>query len=269
MKTYARIRKIENPTIFKDLINMTFSAEYPGDFQVIKEWKDFGLDGYIKSTQTAYAVYCPLYPERREQSQYKKKILSDLTKLNKAIKEGKISFPIKRWIFVTPEELSTEIIDDINKNAKKFGLDGSGLGAQGIAPIFMKHTEIHPDFPEIASGGLGDDKVPSLSIRLVNNKGYTNLEVFNNGTEDIEDIEVAISADKITWRDCKNFFLYEFDNPVMASPHTCVNLKKGERQYMINAPATGGFTYKISGVGVESKKTYTDEAFIPVKDKVN
>jgi len=262
MHIYARIRSIEEQENFKRLVNTLLGAEYPGDFEATKDWHDFGIDGRLKSTGTIYAVYCPKYPERKEQSQYKTKIESDIKKLVAAVKNNNVTFDIKKWCFVTPDDLSVETIEYIDRLAKENGWESHTLTAQTLAPLFMKHNLIHVDFPDLMAG-LYYDKVPSVYVKFIDNKGYQNLEIFNNGTEDIQDLTVETSEDGTAWQNRVDHFLFEFDNPMQGYTHSCHTLKKSERQFVSNVPTVGGFYYRVSGLGVESRKTFNQEGRVP------
>jgi len=257
MNVYARIRKIENQQEFKRLFNTLLGAEYGHDFQSVKEWHDLGVDGYNKKTFTVYAVYCPTYPERREQSQYTEKIKSDMDKIKRNLDSKKLKLKIKEWVFVTPDDLSIEVINFIAAKAKEYDWESGTLTAQVMTPIFLKHNSIHIDFPDITAG-IQLDKIPSIDIRLAENRSYTMLELFNDGTEDIKNIEVSIDKE----RRVTDHFLYEHDDPMRGHGHSLYNLRKGERQYCNRVPTSGGFNYVVSGVGVESGKTLVKEGQI-------
>lgn len=255
MNIYARIRKIESPDLFKRFFNTLMGAEFAHDFEAIKEWHDYGIDGYLRSKKIVYAVYCPEYPERREQKQYFNKIKRDIEKLLEARKDKKISIEIKEWCFVTPDDISVDILNFIKEKTNENEWEGGTYSAYTLAPLFMKHDSIHVDFPEITAG-LHYDKIPNLYISPVYNKRYIQLEIFNNGTEDIEKLEFKISGDKKEWQSKNHDFLYEGEKPITSYPHTCVTLKKGERQYIRNIPQNEYFYYQVSGIGVESQKTF-------------
>jgi len=261
MNIYARIRIVEDSAEFKRLVDTILGAEFGKEYQSIKEWHDFGIDGYHRTEHAVYAFYCPRYPERRELKQYRSKINSDLEKLQAALKSNKITLPVREWIFVTPDDLPVEIVDFIHQEVAQTGWKSGALTAQVLAALFMKHKEIQIDFPSIMAG-LQLDKIPSVDVRLAENRSYKMLELFNDGTEDIKSIEVAISDDGQAWRTMTNNFLFEYDDPMRGYGHSLYNLKKGERQYCNRVPGQGGFHFKISGVGVESGKTIVKEGFI-------
>lgn len=264
MNIYARIRRIENQDEFKRLFNTLTALEYPSDFEPTKDWADFGVDGYVKSKNRVYAVYCPKYSERKTLKQYKDKIRSDFGKIISNLDSKKINFIVKEWVFVTPDDLTIEIQDFIKNLTEDKEMKWGTLTAQTLAPLFMKHKAIHIDFPEITAG-LQYDKVPNFYIKFVQNRGYDMLEVFNNGTEAIQDLEISIMYNDKEWILKNDNFLYDFDDPFSARPHTSYTLKKGERQYLNNVPTGGNFYYKVSGNGIESGKTVVQEGLIESK----
>lgn len=266
MNIYARIRKIEDDKLFKRFFNTLLGAEYKEKFQTIKEWKDCGVDGYLKDEKRVYAVYCPTFPERTSQKKYKTKISSDIKKLKKAVVDSKISLGVESWVFVTPDDLSTEIIDHIHKETRKCGWNGSSLTSYVLAALFMKHKKIRIDFPEIASA-LESDKLPSIDAKMVKNKSYKMVEIFNDGTEDIKELKFEINRGGEVWQVCNDNFFYETDNPVTGRTHTCVTIKKGERQLLESVPIYGNFHIRVTGIGVESQKTFNKEFFIPPTGK--
>lgn len=261
MNIYARIRKIEDTDLFKRFFDTLMSSVHKNDFEPTKEGPDFGIDGYLKSKKIAYQVYCPKYPERRSQQQYKTKILNDINKLKKALDEKKVTLGVEEWCFVTPDDLSVEIKDYIKQQTETMGWRWSTLTAQNLAPYFMDQGKIHKDFPEITAG-MQYDRIPSVYAKFINNKGYPALEIFNNGTEAIQDLEVETSQDQKDWQSRNAHFLFDFDNPREGYMHTCFTLKMGERQYISNVPRLGKFHYKITGVGTESGKTFYIEGFV-------
>lgn len=263
MNIYARIRKIEDSKEFKRLVDTVLGSELGHEYQSVKEWKDFGIDGYNKKQKIVYAFYCPAYPERKELKQYKTKIDSDIKKLSNAIRKNKLTLKIKEWIFVTPDDLPVDIIEFINQRAIGEGFrSGAAITAQVLAPLFMKYDKIHSDFPNITAG-LQFDKIPSVDVRFAKNGPYKMLELFNDGTEDIKNVEVSIAENNGNERKMTNNFIFEFDNPAMGKVHSLFNLKKGERQYCQNIPVDGNFIFKITGIGVESGKTFVKDGFIP------
>ncbi|MFC1851363.1 hypothetical protein ACFL27_14290, partial [candidate division CSSED10-310 bacterium] len=265
MNIYARIRKIENPGLFKRFVNSILSSEHSEDFESIKEWHDFGIDGYLRSKKRVYAVYCPSYPERKTLQQYRDKITSDLNKLKTNLEQNKIKLKVAEWYFVTPDDLALDILNFIEEKTSCTNLNCGSLTAYSLAPLFMKHKNIHIDFPEITAG-LSFDKVPNLFIKHVHNKQYKHIEIFNNGTEALEELIVEIMDEEGNWINQNNHFLFEFDNPVIGYKHSCFTLKMGERQYLVPGGShKGNYHYKISAVGTESKKTLSLEGKISVK----
>lgn len=263
MNIYARIRRIEDHLEFKRLVDTILGAEYGARYQATKDWHDFGVDGYQRESGTVYAVYCPRYPERAEIDQYRRKIHDDINRLKASIAQGKFTRDVNNWTFVTPDDLTQEIIEYMKAQAEDPHWETTALTAQVLAPLFMKHSEIHPDFPMITAG-LQLDKIPSIDAHFAKNREYPMLELFNDGTEDLRNLKIAIKNDDGgIWTERGDHFMFEFDNPVMGSTHSLFNLRKGERQYCRDLPTAGGFSFRVTGVGVESGKTFVKEGNIP------
>lgn len=253
MNIHARIRSIEDPKAFKHFFNVLMSAMHPDSFEIVKDLDDKGVDGYLKKGKTVFAVYCPSYPERTRQEQYRVKVKQDLEKLIKAKDDGQISFEIEEWTFVTPDDLKVETLNFIEVLCKKYDLKWSTLNATKLVQHFLAHPQIHTVFPEI-SAGIQYDKVPSVYIRFANNRNYMELEVFNNGTEALEELVFETKDETEEWRIRNEEFHYDFENPSKAYPHSCFTLKQGERQYISNVRRAGGFDIRVTGIGVESRK---------------
>lgn len=258
MNVYARIRKIEDPIEFKHFVNAILASEYRGNFQSIKEWKDSGVDGYVKNKKIVFAVYCPVYPERAKLEQYKKKITSDMRKLRKASKKGRFNMAVKEWVFVTPDDLPIEIIDHIHRETAEAKWKSRALTAVVLAQMFIAHKHLYQQFPTITAG-LQLDKVPSVSVHF-GRKRHNTIEIFNDGTEHLTVIEFFLWEDG-KWRKCSEF-QFETDDYIRGEPHELNNLRTGERQYCINVPISGGFRYKIIAIGIESGRTFVKEGLV-------
>ncbi|HCC83683.1 TPA: hypothetical protein DEP96_02435 [Candidatus Uhrbacteria bacterium] len=267
MNLYARIRKIEDDICFKRLFDALMTAEYGTDFQSFKQWKDYGIDGYLNTEGTVYQLYCPQYPERTALKNYKEKITEDLEKLAKGKADNKWSKPVNKWIFVTPDDMAVDVVEHIHKEAiRTLGVgESSTITAFNLAPMFLKHQHVHIDFPEITSG-IYFDKTPKLQVGFVKNRTYEMVEVFNNGTEDVQDFCIEYDGGDGQWKRWNDHAIYQTDNPTLGHPHTCLNMQKGERQYFNGVKTAGGFNIKVSAVGVESGKTFVLEVNIPLID---
>lgn len=246
MNLVSRIRKIEDPKFFKRLVNLIFSAEEGKNFQITKDLGDFGIDGYLKSEKAAFSVYCPEYPEKRTSRRYKDKIKKDLSRLGDAVKGG---WDIKGWIFLTPEDLPVDVITFIDNKTKTLGYFFETITASRLAVLLLKHRELHKELPELRIGNL-KEKVPNIYINLVKNRGHIMVEVFNDGDEDIKDLNTEILDNQV--RNFNHSYLYQEDDPLRGHTHTCFVLRKGERQYINNVPNQMDFTISITGIGVES-----------------
>src|SRR5690242_2425482 len=63
---------------FVRLVNAVHVDMYPQDYQVIDGTRgDNGNDGYVASERRMIAIYCPVKPEQRRDSDYRTKIESD------------------------------------------------------------------------------------------------------------------------------------------------------------------------------------------------
>ena len=106
MNLEDQIAQIANPQEFTRLCNAILTAEYGADFQVIDGTRsDEGNDGYVISEKRIIAMYCPLKPERKKDSDFTGKIKSDLEKV--VVLQNTRKYDIERWTFMTPRKLST------------------------------------------------------------------------------------------------------------------------------------------------------------------
>lgn len=179
MNIYARIRKIEDPSEFKRLVDTILGAEYGQNYQSLKEWHDFGIDGYQRVDQVVYAFYCPRYPERVTLNQYRRKIASDIKKIRSALDKGKISFGVKEWIFVTPDDLPPVIIEFIQSQVKDIGLKSGALTAHVLASLLMKHEEIHRDFPGILPQNTTHESTTTPIIEVTSDSSVSDFARYN------------------------------------------------------------------------------------------
>lgn len=258
MNIYARIRKIEDQQQFSLLINALFTAEYKTGFQTNKDWKDYGVDGYVRSEKAVIQIYCPKYPERASQKNYTKKIREDTEKLSKAIDKDKKNLKVHEWWFVTPDDLSREVIDFLEEKSDKCGWQGKAVSAFYLGLLFSKHPDVHFQFPDLKAG-LDFDKAPSVYVRTATFKGYDAfIEVFNDGTEDIKEFSFQLYRDS-NWEEWNNKCHFEHDNPASDSLSTCYTLKKGERRYIGQTKLSSWEKVRITGIGVESQRSFFKE----------
>lgn len=100
-----RISEIRNPQLFQDLCQQLLVTEYP-DAKIVNDSRgDKGIDCYVPSSRTLYAMYCPeIHPTPKEY--YQRKIRTDL---RKAISiRDELGYTIDQWIFITPTPLEEE-----------------------------------------------------------------------------------------------------------------------------------------------------------------
>src|SRR5271157_2660301 len=104
-----QIAQITDPQEFTRLCNTIFTEKYGPDFQIIDGTRsDEGNDGYIISEKRVLAIYCPIKPERRTDSDYLQKIRSDIKKAQALRDSGKLE--VENWTFITPRKLSNDVI---------------------------------------------------------------------------------------------------------------------------------------------------------------
>ena len=241
------------------------TAKYCENYISSKRFRDSGVDGYLKNSGVVFQLYCPMYPERTKSENYKSKINTDLKKLKQAIDNQKWKWATLGWTFVTPEELPVEILNHAHQKTKEIlGIENFGsITSSNLAPLFLEYEFIHKDFPELTAG-IYFDKVPKIQINFVRNRSFNMIEIFNNGTEDVQDLNIEYKKGTDVFSTWNDFFLYQDDDPAMSRYHTCRNLQKGERQYIGNVKIKGDFKIKVDCVGVESGKTFILEQEIPV-----
>ena len=73
------VAQMVDPNEFVRLVNAVHVDMYPQDFQIVDGTRaDNGNDGYVSSERRMIAIYCPVKPEQRRDSDYRTKIESDL-----------------------------------------------------------------------------------------------------------------------------------------------------------------------------------------------
>jgi len=73
------------------------TEKYGHQFQIIDSTRsDDGNDGYVISEKRILAMYCPIKPERKTDSDYLKKIRSDIAKAQSLSDSG--AYDIENWV---------------------------------------------------------------------------------------------------------------------------------------------------------------------------
>ena len=147
MSLEEQVAQTVDPTLFTRLCNSLFTAEHGHAYQVIDGTRgDEGNDGWLDSERRIFAIYCPLKPERRKDTDYRDKAYSDLEKAARLRNERR--FAVERWTFVTPRKLSNELIVNIRKRAEALGLEANHVEATYLSGLLLKHAHLVKDFPE-------------------------------------------------------------------------------------------------------------------------
>ncbi|MFL6210112.1 MAG: hypothetical protein ACJ74W_14745 [Pyrinomonadaceae bacterium] len=139
-----RISEIRNPQDFQDLCQQLLVAEY-GDFQIVDDSSgDRGIDGYVPSTRTLYAMYCPEKPPPPKRY-YQRKINDDLRKAAKV--KDELGYPAEHWIFLTPAPLGEELHRYISEKAKAAGFaTGENQSETHLIHLLAKHAHLRSQF---------------------------------------------------------------------------------------------------------------------------
>lgn len=147
MSLKEQIAETVDPTLFTRLCNSLFTAEHGHAYQVIDGTRgDEGNDGWLEVEHRIFAIYCPVKPERRKETDYRGKACSDLEKA--ALLRDNKRYPVERWTFVTPRELPNSVIVAIRKRAAELGLEANHVEATYLSGLLLRHPELVKDFPD-------------------------------------------------------------------------------------------------------------------------
>ncbi len=140
------ISEIRNTQKFQDLCQALLVAE-DANTQIVRDSSgDNGIDAYVPSTRTLYAVYCPeIAPTPREY--YQRKIRSDL---KKAINLRNLGYAIDHWVFLTPAPLEETLHRYLAEKAKTAGfITGNNQSETHLVHLLAKHPHLRSQFPEL------------------------------------------------------------------------------------------------------------------------
>jgi len=148
MTLEEQIAQINNPQEFTKLCNMLLAEKYGSGYQIIDGTRaDGGNDGYVISEKRIFAMYCPIKPERKTDSDYLKKIRSDMSKA-KLLKDSG-AYEIENWTFLTPRKLSNDIIVKMKESAKDIGLSAIHQESTFLATELSKNKHLISEFPAL------------------------------------------------------------------------------------------------------------------------
>jgi hypothetical protein len=141
-----QIAQITDPLEFTRLCNTILTEKYGKDFQIIDGTRgDEGNDGYVISEKRIIAIFCPIKPERRTDSDYVKKICSDLKKAQ--ILRDSSRYKVENWTFITPRKLCNGIIVKMRNEANSLGLNATHLESTYLANELYRNKHLIEAFP--------------------------------------------------------------------------------------------------------------------------
>ena len=143
-----QIALITNPQEFTRLCNSILTCIYGEDFQIIDGTRsDEGNDGYVYSEKRIFAIYCPIKPEKRTDSDYFGKIKSDMQKAASLRDNDK--FKIDCWTFITPRKLSSDLISKMQMLCFDHGFAANHLESTYLANELYKNPHLFEAFPQL------------------------------------------------------------------------------------------------------------------------
>jgi hypothetical protein len=147
-----KISEIRNPQTFQDLCQSLLCAEF-NDTQIVRDSSgDGGIDAYVPSKETLYAMYCPeIIPAPKEY--YQRKIRADLEKAVKLRDEKR--YIINRWIFLTPEPMAEELHRYLANKVSEAGItEGTNQSELHLQNLLLKHPHLRSQFPQLINADL-------------------------------------------------------------------------------------------------------------------
>jgi hypothetical protein len=158
-----RISEIRDPQQFQILCQSLLCAEYE-DTQIVRDSNgDGGIDAYVPSTQTLYAMYCP-ENSPTSKSYYQRKISSDLAKASKlSLEKG---YSITRWVFLTPTPLEEELHRYLREKVSNVGfVEGLNQSELHLQYLLLKHPSLRSQFPQLILNDIAS-KIDDLSSEI-------------------------------------------------------------------------------------------------------
>lgn len=163
-----RISEIRNSQDFQDLCQCLLCAEF-NDTQIVRDSSgDGGIDAYVPSTKTLYAMYCPeVAPAPKEY--YQRKIRFDLKKAVKLRDEK--GYIINRWIFLTPAPMEEELHRYLDSRVSEAGfVEGANQSEIHLQDLLLRHSHLRSQFPQLVIPDL-ESKLDEIHSEIVGQKG--------------------------------------------------------------------------------------------------
>ena len=140
-----KISEIRNPQIFQVLCQSLLCAEFK-DTQIVRDSSgDGGIDAYVPSTKTLYAMYCPKNVPTPK-GYFQRKIRKDLEKAVK-LRDQK-GYDITIWIFLTPEPMEEDLHRYLGSKISEAGFaEGANQSELHLQDMLLRHSHLRSQFP--------------------------------------------------------------------------------------------------------------------------
>ncbi len=141
------ISEIRNPDFFQSLCQQVIIAEYP-DAQIVDDSRgDKGIDIYVPSTETLYAIYCPEKDTTQDKT-IKDKIRGDIKKAAKLKEDGE--YKIKNFVLMTPAPLKVDLQIYLKEQSEALNFEtNQNLSEKHLIDILTKHQQLRSQFPSL------------------------------------------------------------------------------------------------------------------------
>lgn len=141
------IDAIEDPNRFDSLCKALLDMEYAPTFVVVDDaGGDAGLDGFAPDEKMLFAAYCPR--SRTQGPAIVRKARKDLEKACRLRDES--GYEADTWVFVTPRNLREPVLRKIREAGEQAGFKVLCWGRTRLTALWLKHTTLHPLFPELS-----------------------------------------------------------------------------------------------------------------------
>ncbi len=183
------IREIRNPDFFQSLCQQLIIAEYP-DAQIVDDSRgDKGIDIYVPSIETLYAIYCPEKDTSQDKT-IKDKIRGDIKKAAKLKDNGE--YKIKNFVLITPAPLKVDLQTYLNDQSIALSFEtNQNVSEKHLVNILTKHQRLRSQFPNLIVPDLESQiesvhqsitakldehhRQPSLTVEFADLKNYQAL----------------------------------------------------------------------------------------------
>src|SRR6266498_1266289 len=146
-----RIAEIRDPNFFQRLVRKLMICEHGIEYQVVDDsGGDGGLDGFNRTTGDLHAFYCP---EKPVVARFRQRFQDDLAKARQLRDEKQ--YPIKRFIFITPEALREPDQRMLRDLARDTGFE-DGINMSAEHQVLIDYLEQHDLVETAGMSGQSD-----------------------------------------------------------------------------------------------------------------